>query len=271
MFLLRLHPRRFRDRFGAEMLSIYDELAGRRCAGMLLADAVGSLFRQWVLRRDPEPQPAPAEGPNICCLLENDAPRRAALANGFVCALAAFCLLVFAMSHAGYARLRSYSRTFAIGGAGMWQPSSSAPASAYTVPDTLAPPAPNERRIPRLGALVIRALDRDCDGVISAAEIADAPAALHQEFSAPPSPRPAQVRAARPVEVPIEFFLGRSRVHIAFGRGEPVRMRLLDALDANHDGVLSESEMANAAAVLEALDTNGDGMLTDGEILGYQM
>ena len=41
---------------------------------------------------------------------------------------------------------------------------------------------------------------------------------------------------------------------------------LLSALDTNHDGVISESEIANAAKSLLALDKNGDGMLSAEEM-----
>ncbi|HSU56798.1 MAG TPA: hypothetical protein VLT36_22255 [Candidatus Dormibacteraeota bacterium] len=40
---------------------------------------------------------------------------------------------------------------------------------------------------------------------------------------------------------------------------------LIAALDANHDGVIDENEIANAAAALKALDKNGDGKLTPDE------
>jgi hypothetical protein len=45
-FLLWLHPLAFRQRFGAELLWIYDETAAEGY-GPLFTDLVGSLFRQW--------------------------------------------------------------------------------------------------------------------------------------------------------------------------------------------------------------------------------
>ena len=47
--LIELHPARFRDRFGDEMLCVFDE-AGRDRAPRLFADAVLSLLRRWLLR-----------------------------------------------------------------------------------------------------------------------------------------------------------------------------------------------------------------------------
>src|SRR5215467_6585792 len=42
---------------------------------------------------------------------------------------------------------------------------------------------------------------------------------------------------------------------------------LFIALDANHDGVIDEAEIANASAALKTLDKNGDGKLTMDELL----
>src|SRR5205823_1008337 len=41
---------------------------------------------------------------------------------------------------------------------------------------------------------------------------------------------------------------------------------LVAALDANHDGVIDESELAAATAALKTLDKNGDGKITMDEI-----
>ncbi len=43
---------------------------------------------------------------------------------------------------------------------------------------------------------------------------------------------------------------------------------IIAALDANHDGVIDESEIANAPAALKTLDKNGDGKLTMDELMG---
>jgi hypothetical protein len=47
--LICLHPRAFRERFGEEMLCVFDE-AGRPGSRAYLHDGCSSLARQWVLR-----------------------------------------------------------------------------------------------------------------------------------------------------------------------------------------------------------------------------
>jgi hypothetical protein len=46
----------------------------------------------------------------------------------------------------------------------------------------------------------------------------------------------------------------------------PPRPPLVAALDANDDGVIDETEIANASAALKKLDKNGDGKLTMDEL-----
>jgi hypothetical protein len=43
---------------------------------------------------------------------------------------------------------------------------------------------------------------------------------------------------------------------------------IVAALDANKDGVIDATELANATASLTALDKNGDGQLTRDELMG---
>jgi hypothetical protein len=47
--LIALHPPRFRERFGDEMMCVFDEAGGDR-AMRLFADGMLSLLRQWLLR-----------------------------------------------------------------------------------------------------------------------------------------------------------------------------------------------------------------------------
>src|SRR3954463_16035654 len=50
------------------------------------------------------------------------------------------------------------------------------------------------------------------------------------------------------------------------GKGHRPPPPIIAALDANHDGIISADEIANAATVLKALDKNGDGQLTADEL-----
>jgi len=93
--------------------------------------------------------------------------------------------------------------------------------------------------------------DLNKDGVLSADEIR----ALAQ----------AQIAASGPGEGEGEGRGGRG------GRGGPeggmMRMDpILNALDRNHDGVISAEEIANAPAALKTLDKNQDGKITQDEV-----
>jgi hypothetical protein len=49
-FLVWLHPLEFREKFGEEMLCIFDEAAGGPGSASLVADAASSMARQWLSR-----------------------------------------------------------------------------------------------------------------------------------------------------------------------------------------------------------------------------
>jgi EF hand len=49
-------------------------------------------------------------------------------------------------------------------------------------------------------------------------------------------------------------------------RGHHPPSPLMQALDANHDGVIDAEEISNAPAALKTLDKNGDGQLTPDEL-----
>lgn len=51
------------------------------------------------------------------------------------------------------------------------------------------------------------------------------------------------------------------------GPARPPMPPILQALDANGDGVIDADEIANASANLKTLDTNGDGQLTHDELM----
>ncbi len=116
------------------------------------------------------------------------------------------------------------------------------------------PGGPRGHRHPPLP--IVMALDANHDGVIDAKEIANASAALKtldkngdgqlslDEYM-PPLPPDLPADAPRP----------------------PLPL-IVNALDANGDGVIDATEIANAANALLTLDKNGDGQLTRDEFLG---
>ena len=103
---------------------------------------------------------------------------------------------------------------------------------------------------------IITVLDANHDGIIDATEIANASVALKtldkngdgqltKDEYMPPLPKDAPADAPRP----------------------PLPL-IIKALDANGDGVIDATEIANASVALKTLDKNGDGQLTRDEYLG---
>jgi hypothetical protein len=58
---------------------------------------------------------------------------------------------------------------------------------------------------------------------------------------------------------------GKLTVDEDLGKGESTNSPLIRVLDANHDGVIDEKEIAGSPSVLRMLDKNYDGRLTLGE------
>ena len=50
------------------------------------------------------------------------------------------------------------------------------------------------------------------------------------------------------------------------GRGGPPVSPILDILDTNRDGEISNDEIRNAPAIIKKLDRNGDGQITANEL-----
>jgi EF hand len=264
ILLLRLHPPQFKQRFGDEMLDIFDQ---SREKVALVADGVLSLLRQRTLRR-PSYAFSPtiaADGVPLFYSADAEIPRLSALMPGALIAMLAFAMICFVVSH-------RWRQTHLI--VGSHHPSPSHILAVHTVAQPVAD-LPAEVRVqpypfhPPISAyfrflLVLGALDADQDNVLSAEEIENAPAALWTLDRNHDGMLTAEECGLKPDEGLDPLKLGS--VWLMFMRVHPV----LAALDTNHDGVISESEIRNAAAALRSLDANRDGKLVLRELLPDQ-
>ncbi len=232
--LVGLHPPAFRHAYGPEMLSIFDHTPACHRA-VLLGDAAVSLLRQWLLRPEfhqPERRtPTTAAGPTMFRVLNDDprlTPRQ--WIGGAALSLLGWTVAALFMGHA----------------------------TIHAVALSAGPSESSaERR--RLAVYfdsirVLNALDLNRDFGISPTEIANAPWALQS------------------LDQNHDGRLDRDEC-VLFSSGlspvlDPMTLHpTLAALDANHDGVISALEIANAPAALAALDKNRDGVLTAAELL----
>jgi len=143
--VLRLHPPYFRRRFSQEMLAIFDQQKGSWAAARLVADAVWSLLRQWVLRPEfwEEPIAPPAlDGVPALRVIEGFKPRAGALIDGALVSVLVFttvCLVMeYTWNHPAYIPIMSMYRS---GSPVYWRrptpqptPSPSAPQAAAEQP-----------------------------------------------------------------------------------------------------------------------------------------
>ena len=103
---VRLHPPGFRDRFGEEMLSIFDQQSRMGSALGMLADALLSLVRQWILRPQFTSELAahsvPSSTPDgipFFATLDAFRPRPSAVINGVVLSAVLFCMTCIAIRY----------------------------------------------------------------------------------------------------------------------------------------------------------------------------
>jgi hypothetical protein len=243
--LLRLHPSAFRTRYGDEMLSIYDEAARSGQPWPLFGDACVSLGRQWLLREnEPEPQPAPlasSDGVPVFYCADQAMPPKSALFNGGLVALAAFALVGFALGH-GQGR-RPWNTTFSgsnravAGSAGFGVEGGQ---SAIAFGGGASGGGSSTRSDVGTDSVWVRIL-RFYENAFSRPRPPAPRAPTAASWT--PAPPPAQA-AAQPA---------RSVVYLALSPR---------TFDANHDGIVSADEIANAGAALRGMDRNGDGRLT---------
>ena len=103
---VRLHPSRFRQRFGDEMLYIFDQQRGMLDALGVTVDCVFSLARQWTVRphittqltASPLRSPAPDHIPSFGSF-DTVLPRTSAIIHGALLSLIVFYLTVIAIPY----------------------------------------------------------------------------------------------------------------------------------------------------------------------------
>jgi len=274
VWLVGLHPHRFRERFAQEMTGIYDEHTGTRRRAALFIDVLVSLFRQWTLRptyREPAlAMPLAAKSSDIpgFYTFDSSMPSRSALVNGAVLSLVFLNALTFFIGRSGHLpRLLVGSRTLRPQVLGVEGPSDwrGDPITRIKLKsegeDPLYPFANAYFRMIR----VLDILDADHDWVISPREITTAPAALRRldnNHDGKLSPEECG------------FYLGANpKINLDPPRVQLVRLRfmrlnpVLAALDSDHDGEISADEIKNSSAALRTLDQNRDGSLTPDELL----
>jgi Ca2+-binding EF-hand superfamily protein len=256
-----MHPRAFKQRFGDEMLEIFDQSAEKRS---LMVDGILSLLRQWTLRRPQESafsKTVTPDGVPLFYSCEAEVPPTRALMPGAAITLLLFAAISFVMSH-------RWQQTGFIIGSHHPSPSHILPVRTVAQPVEELPsevkmaPYPSHPEVSPYFRflLVLGALDVDQDNMLSAAEIENAPSAL-RKLDLNHDGRLSAEECGLKLDPNLDPLL-LGNVRLMFMRIHPV----LAALDRNHDGVISEDEIRNAAASLRTLDANADGKLTEYEL-----
>jgi hypothetical protein len=99
LWLVRLHPSRFKKRFGDEMLSIFDQTGGKTAATKLIGDGAISVLRQWITPPEFGEKPLAAtcvgtsDGTPNLYTVDDSLPQTRALVNGTALSLAVFSLI----------------------------------------------------------------------------------------------------------------------------------------------------------------------------------
>jgi Ca2+-binding EF-hand superfamily protein len=275
--LLCAYPSDFRQRYGREMAQVF----GDRCRSVAETQGLRGLLwfgmrslADWLTTTVHERIASTVEiggaanqafdGVPRFYIVGEFGPRPGALMQGAALSLAIFAALAFVISH----KDEEYRRLLI----GSHHPSRShlLPARTSAAPQDLAAevkatPYPDEIPIHpyfRL-ILVLGALDADHDNIISADEIANAPAALKKlDRNRDGKLTAEECGFGTPAKLALDLVLA-TRTRRGFMRIHPV----LAALDVDHDGEISSSEIKRAPAALKTLDKNGDGRLTIDELL----
>lgn len=272
--LIWLHPAPFRWRFGDDMLDDFDRVRLRE-KPRYFADAAASLARQWLLRpefRRPEATAAPlqATGVPLFQIIETYKPRPAALVHGGLLSILSILTAVLLIAKFG-----GVGAPFAIGvhfsRPGILPVDRHSMAGSDLNTTVRVGPDPIDAWLklarPYFASMpVLRALDTDGNLTLSPTEITGAPAALRRldtehegKVTAEECGLYLDPDSVRPTM--------RAQLRRDFMSSHPV----LAALDVDHDGEISASEIDHSSAALKALDGNRDGYLTPDELLPIDM
>jgi hypothetical protein len=220
-----------------------------RFAGRIAGDHFVTAFSERFVASSEVPQPA-SDGVPTFLSFGDDTPRSFALTQGVLLAMVTFAVVSFLIGKGGVRSARLI---------GSHHPS---PSHLLPVP-TAAPPAELDAEVQMNAApeevvleyfrrlRLLRALDANHDGVLSAAEIANAPAVL----------RTLDRDADGSLSLE-ECGLLPNPARLYFMRVHPI----LEALDLDGDDSISPQEIELAAKSLRALDSNHDGILTGEEV-----
>ena len=264
--LLRLHPAAFRERFGGEIMSIFEQRPADR--NRLIADSVFSLARQWLLRGDfhnpPQPAtPSLADGHMFVLLSEEPALRGPLWMAGCLFSLLSFAGVAMLLGRGGNGDFSIGSRGSSSNGARVQGNSAVGHLDTEVAvrPEGLLDTFKGRAMVSALYRTirVIGALDANHDLVLSPDEIANAPAALrsldHNHDGI--------LGAAECIRT------GRYKSPVA--ESDPMSTNpALRALDRDHDGRLSGKEIRLSPASLKLLDHNHDGQLSPEELLSAE-
>jgi len=273
-----LHPAPFRRRFGDDMLDDFDR-APNRAKLRYLADAAASLARQWLLRpefRRPEAFAATPEplletvGIPLFQTIETYKPRATALLHGGILAILSILTAVVLIAkcggvarpflngvHSSRSDLMPIDRRLMAAG--------DRKSTVKTEPDT----SDAWLKLARsyfFSMPVLRALDADRDLTLSPREIGNAATSL-RELDADRNGKVTAEECGLYVNANLALLPMQAQLRRQFIGYHPV----LAALDANHDGEISASEIDRAAAALSRLDRNHDGYLTPDELVPLEM
>lgn len=275
IWLLRMHPAAFRQRFGDGMLEIFDTATGLGSTLHLTADGFVSLMRQWAFRdeyREPVLAVTASGGPTDVPLfrtMEPYKPRPAAFFQGSLLTVLILCGLV------GLLGKGATARAFLMG---VHHPSPHLlPVDRASVaesdlnsmvrfgPETEDPWLPIAS-IYFKAIRVLNVLDADRDLAISQWEMITAPAPLRKldvNQDGKLSAEECGFSLGAGGETPVEFV---DRARLEFMRANPV----LTELDADRDGAISASEIAESSSALKKLDRTADGRLSPDELIPDQ-